>query len=381
MGIRQSTATNKLKKSLGWKSAPTPHITLNDEYYALLAPFRLPLILTVLIMLVGTLGYMIIDDFPLMDAIYQTGITFTTVGFGETRPISDAGRIFTITLIIFGFVLFSVAVGIIAEVINKGEFLKISKERRMLYEIARLKHHFVVCYHNDFTIEVTKQLRANHMPFVVVDPREDLDEIAKKYHYPYFVQAEPHTDKGVLKSHLSSAKGLITLAENVADNIALIASSRLYEREIGRKRKYLIIASARGPEDEQKLLKLGANKVVTASKLMAQRINAMAIRPDMENLLQEFLYKQDTPLDMEEIKVSKTSWLTLKKLKTTRFRTIANVTVIGVRQKDKKFIPMPSGETIILPESKLLLIGTSEGIKKARKIVRKKEKPKELQYV
>jgi voltage-gated potassium channel len=242
-------------------------------------------------MLVGTLGYMIIDHFPLMDAIYQTGITFTTVGFGEIHPISDAGRIFTITLIIFGFVVFSIAVGIIAEVIKRGEFQKIHKERRMLYEIARLKHHFVVCYHNDFTIQVTRQLRANHVPFVVVDPREDLEEIAKKYHYPYFVGEEPHTEAGILKSHLSSAKGVITLADNIADNIATGASARLYEKESGRRRKYLIIANAKGFEDEQKLLKLGADKVVTATKLMAQRITAMAVRPDMENLLQEFLYK------------------------------------------------------------------------------------------
>jgi voltage-gated potassium channel len=332
-------------------------------------------------MLIGTIGYMLIDNFPLMDAIYQTGITFTTVGFGEIKPISDMGRIFTITLIIFGFIVFSIAIGIIAEVVKKGEFQKTAKERKMLYEIARLKQHFVVCYHNEFTIQVTKQLRANHIPFVVVDPREDLEEIAKKYHYPYFVTAEPHTEEGILKSHLSSAKGVITLADNVADNIATIASSRLYEKEIERSRKFLIIANAKSNEDDQKLLKLGANKVVTPTKLMAERINAMAARPDMENLLQEFLYKKDTPLDMEEAKVSKTSWLTLKKIKTARFRDIANVTIIGIRQKDDKFIPMPKGDTIIMPESKLLLIGTEEGIRKAKKIIRKKEKPDELKYV
>lgn len=369
------------KRFLGWRTAPKPHITLNDEYYGHLAPFRFPLILTVLVMLIGTMGYMAIDNFSLMDAIYQTGITFTTVGFGEIQPISDAGRIFTITLIIFGFVVFSIAIGIIAEVVKKGEFQKTVKERKMLYEIARLKHHFVVCYHNEFTIQVTKQLRENHIPFVVVDPREDLEEIAKKYHYPYFVSAEPHTEEGILKSHLSSAKGVITLADNVADNIATIASARLYEREIKRGRKYLIIANAKNHEDDQKLLKLGANKVVTATKLMAQRINAMAARPDMENLLQEFLYKKDTPLDMEEARVSKTSWLVLKKIKVARFRDVANVTIIGIRQKDDKFIPMPKGDTIIMPESKLLLIGTGEGIRKAKKIIRKKEKPEELKFV
>jgi len=373
--------SQKIKKFLGWRSAPKPHITLNDEYYGHLSLFRLPLVLTVLIMLIGTIGYMIIDNFPLMDAIYQTGITFTTVGFGEIKPISDMGRIFTITLIIFGFIVFSIAIGIIAEVVKKGEFQKTAKERKMLYEIARLKQHFVVCYHNEFTIQVTKQLRANHIPFVVVDPREDLEEIAKKYHYPYFVTAEPHTEEGILKSHLSSAKGVITLADNVADNIATIASARLYEKEIGRSRKFLVIANAKSNEDDQKLLKLGANKVVTPTKLMAERINAMAARPDMENLLQEFLYKKDTPLDMEEAKVSKTSWLTLKQIKTARFRDVANVTIIGIRQKDDKFIPMPKGDTIIMPESKLLLIGTEEGIRKAKKIIRKKEKPNELKYV
>ena len=371
----------KFKKFLGWRIAAKPHITLNDEYYGHLSSFRLPLILTVLIMLLGTLGYMIIEGYPLMDAIYQTGITFTTVGFGEQRPLSDMGRIFTITLIIFGFVVFSIAVGIIAEVVKKGEFQKTMKERKMLYEIARLKHHFVVCYHNEFTIQVTKQLRENHIPFVVVDPREDMEEIAKKHHYPYIVTAEPHTEEGILKSHLSSAKGVITLADNVADNIATIASARLYQQEIGRVRKYLIIANAKSHEDEQKLLKLGANKVVTATKLMAQRINAMAARPDMENLLQEFLYKKDTPLDMEEAKVSKTSWLVLKKIKVARFRDIANVTIIGIRQADHKFIPMPKGDTIIMPECKLLLIGTGTGIRKAKKIIRKKEKPEELNYV
>ena len=371
----------KIKKFLHWRTAPKPHITLNDEYYSHLAPFRLPLILTVLVMLLGTLGYMIIDNFTLMDAIYQTGITFTTVGFGEIAPISDIGRIFTISLIIFGFLVFSIAVGIIAEVVKKGEFQKTAKERTMLYEIARLKQHFVVCYHNEFSIQVTKQLRANHIPFVVVDPREDMYDISQKYHYPYFVTAEPHTQKGILKSHLSSAKGVITLADNVADNIATIASVRLYEREIGKHRPFLVIANAKSHEDEGKLLKLGADKVVTATKLMAQRINAMAARPDMENLLQEFLYKKDTPLDMEEARVSKTSWLVLQKIKMARFRDIANVTIIGIRQNDGKFIPMPKGDIVIMPECKLLLIGTSEGIAKAKKIIRKKEKPEELKYV
>jgi len=372
---------NRIKKFLNWRETSKPHITLNDELYVLLAPFRLPLILTVLTMMFGTFGYILIDNMSLLDALYQTGITFTTVGFGEIAPISDLGRMFTICLIIFGFLVFSVAIGIIVDVLNKGELFKVIKERNMLYDVARLKQHFVICYHNEFTIQVTKHLRESHLPFVVIDPRENLAELAIKYNYPYFVQEEPHTEEAILKSHLSSAKGIITLGDNIADNIATIASVRLYEQEIHRRRPFLIISNAPSISDEEKLLKLGADKVVTPTNIMAQRINAMAIRPDMENLLQEFLYKQDTPLDMEEARVTKTSWLTLKKIKEASFREIANVTIIGIRHKDGKFIPMPKGETIITAGSKLLLIGPSEGIKKAKKIIRKTIKPEEMNNV
>lgn len=373
---------NQIKKFLGWRETVKPHITLNDELYVLLAPFRLPLILTVLIMLFGTLGYMAIEeDMSFANALYQTGITFTTVGFGEFHPLSKAGRIFTITLIIFGFLIFSVAIGIIVEVLNRGELQKVIKERRMLYDIARLKHHYVICYHNEFTIQVTKYLRESHIPFVVIDPSEGLEEIAAKYRYPYFVKAEPHTHEAILKSHLSSAKGVITLAGNIADNIATIASVRLYEEEIGRMRSYLVISNAHAVSDEEKLKKLGADKVVTPTNIMAQRINAMAIRPDMENLLQEFLYRQDTPLDMEEARVGKVSWLTLCKIKDAKFREIANVTIIGIRYKDGTFVPMPKEETTITEGSKLLLIGPSEGIQKAKKIIRKPIQPEEMKHV
>lgn len=367
----------KLRNFLDWGTGSRPHINLNDEYYGQLAPFRIPFILTVLVMLLGTVGYMVIDNFSLMDAIYQTGITFTTVGYGEMGKISNMGRIFTITLIIMGFVVFSIAVGIIAEVVKKGELQKISKERKMLYEIARLKKHFVICYHNEFTEQVAKQLRENHIPFVVVDPREDMEEVAKKYHYPYYVSAEPHTEVGILKSYLSSAKGVITLADNVADNIAVVASVRLYQKEIDRY-PFLVISNAKNKEDAGKLTKLGADSVVTATNLMAKRINSIAIRPEMENMLEEFLYKTNTPLDMEKIKVSKISWLVLKKLKDAKLRQIANVTIIGIIPREGEFLPMPKGDTIIMPKSKLIVVGTANGIKKAKAIIKQHEKPKEL---
>lgn len=371
----------RIKHLLHWETDPKPDPSIIPEVYSLFKPFRLPLIFTALTMFIGTMGYMLIDGFTLMGALYQTGITFTTVGFGEVEPISDGGRLFTVTLIISGFAVFSMAVGIMVTELNRGEIFQTLKDRRMIYKIARLKKHFVVCYHNDYTIAVTGQLRRSHIPFVVIDPREDIEQIAEKYRYPYFLREEPHTETAMLKAHLSSANGVITLSDSIADNIAIIASVRLFEKEHMLPRPYNLISSTQRMSDVEKLKKLGADTVVSPTKLTAQRITSMAARPDMENLLEEFLYRSDTPLDMEEIFVPKYSWLVLKRLRETHLRQIANVSVVGVSRKDGKFIPMPRGDDLITSESKLLVIGKQEGIRITKELVRQRLKPKELRYV
>jgi len=371
----------RIRKFLNWEITPKPDPKLLPEVYPHLKPFRLPLILTVFVMLIGTIGYVIIEDFPIFDAIYQTAITFTTVGFGEVHELSNVGKIFTINLIIAGFAVFSSAIGILVSELNKGKIVAILKERRMLYKIVRLKKHFVICHHNAYTIEVTNQLRKNHIPFIVIDPRPEIHEWAIEYKYPNYLQAEPHAELAMLKANLSSAKGLIALSSSISDNIALIASVRLFEKEHFLPRPYYIISSAESAGDVEKLKKLGADTVVSPTKLTAQRVSAMAARPDMENLLEEFLYKSDNPLDMQEIFVPKFSWAVLKKLKETRIREMTNTSVVGITKKDGKFISMPKGDILVTSECKLLVIGTQKGIASTKGLVRQRIKPKELKFV
>jgi voltage-gated potassium channel len=365
-----------IKTLLGWQgNSLKPEFDLDKEIYSQFKHFRLPLILVQLIMIIGTIGYMTIDDFSILDAIYQTGITFTTVGFGEVAPISQAGRFFTITLIIFGFLVFTLSITALIQVMVQGKFLELYKERDMLYKIARLRNHFVIFNHNEYTIQLAKQFKDGHIPFVVVDSREDMEHIAKKNGYPYFVKEESHSENAFLKSHLSSAKGVISLSKNISDNITIIASVRLYEKELGRDNPFLIICNAETQSDVIRLKKLGANKVVAPPTLMAKRVSAMAIRPDMENVLEEFLYKKDTPIDMEEIVIKENSWLIGQKLKDAHLRDKLKVSVIGITQKNNKFIQMPQGDIIIKNNDKLLVVGSQSGIFKTRKMINLTEKP------
>ena len=191
---------------------------------------------------------------------------------------------------------------------------------------------------------------------------------------------DPHTHIAMLKSHLSSAKGIISFSKNPADNITMVVSARIFEEELRRK-PYYIIANANSQEESKKLKKIGCDAVISASKLMAQRISAMAVRPDMENLLERFLYQRDTPLDLEEIIVPRYSWLVLRKLKEAHFRDVTNVSVVGLTQKDGVYITMPNGNTIVSSECKLLVIGTSENIRATKRLIMKKQKPREVDYV
>ena len=370
----------KLANFLHWETYSKPEVDLTPEIWSELKPFRIPIILTILITLFGTLGYIWIDHFSLMDALYQTGITFTTVGFGEIAPISQIGRLFTIFLIIAGFAVFSYAVGILVDVINKGRLVALFKENRMLYKIARLKNHIVICYHNDYTIDLTKELRKTHIPFVVVDPNENIEEIAKKYKYPFFVKGDPHTLLAMKKSHLSSAKGVITLSKNTPDNIAVISSVRLYEKDL-KRHPYYILSVAQTDEEIEKLKRLGANEVLSPTKLIAKRMTAITVDPDVKNILEEFVYSVDTPLDLEEITVSKKSWVAYKKLKEAHLRDLLNVTVVGIKEESGKFIPVPKGDVTIKPGDVLLVIGTSKDMMKARKIIRNSKKPKEIDFI
>ena len=148
-----------------------------------------------------------------------------------------------------------------------------------------------------------------------------------------------------------------------------------------RKNPFLIICNAETQHDVERLRKLGANKVVAPPELVAKRVSAMAIRPDMENILEKFLYQKDTPLDMEEVKVPDFSWMIFKKIKETHIRDLTQVSIIGIKEKDGNFFPMPKGDTQILIGSTLLLIGTSPGIALTKKIINKEQKPEELKYV
>ena len=370
----------RVKKAIGWEIRTVkPQYDLNPLIYSQLKPLRLPLILIQMVMMIGTLGYVYLEDYSIMHAIFQSAYTFTNTGFGALNESNFKNEtiVFTVWLMLAGFASLIFAVGIVIDVISNGPLRELLKERKMLYKIARLRRHFVIFYHNEYTAQLAKQFRENHIPFVVVDPCEDIEEIAKENGYPYYVKEEPYKETAFLKSHLSSAKGAISLSKNISDNITLIASVRLYEKELGRS-PFLIISNAETQNEKIRLMKLGADKVVATPSLMAKRVSAMAIRPDMENVLDEFLYKRDTPIDMEEVFVDEQSWTVNREIKDLHLRDRLKVSIIGITEEKGKFIQMPKGTMSINANCKLLLVGSQKGIARAKRIINLTKQPEDI---
>ncbi|QEZ88636.1 potassium channel family protein [Aliarcobacter cibarius] len=368
------------KKTFGWEfRTAKPQYDLDPLIYSKLKPLRLPLILLQLLMMIGTLGYVYLENYTIMQGIFQAAYTLTNTGFGALNESNFKNEtiIFTVFLMIAGFSGLIFAVGIVIDVFTNGNLRELLRERRMLFKIARLRKHFVLFYHNEYTAQVARQFRENHIPFVVVDPSDNIDEIAKENGYPYFVKEEPYKEIAFLKSHLSSAKGAISLSKNISDNITLIASVRLYEKELERA-PFLIISNAETLNEKIRLKKLGADKVVATPSLMAKRVSAMAIRPDMENILDEFLYKKDSPIAMEDIFIKDGAWIIGKSLRDLDLRETLKISVIGVTEENGFFTQLPKGDKVINKNSKLLIVGSEKGLIRAKRVLNLINQPKEI---
>lgn len=370
----------RFKRTFGWEfRTARPQYDLDPLIYSKLKPIRLPLILLQLLMMIGTLGYVYLENYTIMQGVFQAAYTLTNTGFGALNESNFKNEtiIFTVFLMLAGFSSLIFAVGIVIDVFTNGNLRELLRERRMLFKIARLRKHFVLFYHNEYTAQVAKQFRENHIPFVVVDPSDNIEEIAKENGYPYFVKEEPYKEIAFLKSHLSSAKGAISLSKNISDNITLIASVRLYEKELERF-PFLIISNAETQNEKIRLKKLGADKVVATPSLMAKRVSAMAIRPGMENILDEFLYKKDSPIAMEDIFIKDGAWIIGKSLKELDLRETLKISVIGVTEENGSFTQLPKGDKVINKNSKLLIVGSERGLIRAKRVLNLINQPKEI---
>jgi voltage-gated potassium channel len=316
-----------------------------------------PLVLFLCIILIGVIGFSIIEDLSFLDSLYMTVITIFTVGFREIKePLSQAGQIFTIFIIISGVGTAVYSFSKVAEIVFEGGLRTFWRRRRMEKKRENLRDHYIICGHGRMGSIVREVLEYENIPYVVIDKNEEiirhLNATAKE---PVIHGDATHEDT-LLKAGIKTAKGLAALLPTDADNLYLVLTVRLLHPSL------FILSKALEEEGEMKILQIGANRIVNPYRLSGLRMAQGLIRPTLLDFMDIIIRRKELSLFMEEFIVKKESKLVNRNLKECEIRKIANTIVVAVKKPGEDIVFNPAPDLKLETGDTLLVLGDKKSI-------------------
>ncbi len=307
-----------------------------------------PLLLLLLILAGGVIGYSSIEDYSFTEALYMTAITVSTVGFKEVRDLSDEGRLFTIALIISTFGVITYLATTIARYFLDGEFRRDLKIFRMKNKINQLKGHVILCGLGRNGRSAARALISQNVDFVVVENRKERIENCG-FELKYYLEADATKDESLIEADIAQAKALITTMPDDADNVYTVLTARELNPNIR------IISRASNDASVKKLKTAGANNIIMPDKLGGAHMATLVINPDITEFMDIISTKSGRDFMIKEFDV-KRSFL-LKKMDCWE-RTGA--TILGIKKPDRDYILNPQPELTVQEGWRLIVMGSEE---------------------
>ncbi|MFC1897076.1 potassium channel family protein [Chloroflexota bacterium] len=305
----------------------------------------------VIIIFAGATGYVIIEGWSFIDALFMTVITITTVGYEEVHPLSDGGRVFSIFLIVGGVGGALYVLSSTVQFIIEGQLGITLGRRRMERSIAKLKEHFILCGYGRVGQEIANIFTEERVPFVIIDKDTESIATAEKDGRLYML-ADATSDEALKEAGIERARGLVAAVGSDADNVYITLSAR------GLHPNLLIEARASSSEAEAKLKKAGANRIVSPYSLGASRMAQLALRPAVVDFIDTVIYRRGRELQVENIAVGNGSTLAGLTVEETRHRTQA--AILAISKESGKLLANPQGEEIIEFGDWLIAMGTKK---------------------
>jgi voltage-gated potassium channel len=315
-----------------------------------LRQFVLTLAVPVLLVIAGTAGYALIEGWTVPDALYMTVITITTVGFMEVHPLSEPGRVFTSLLSLGGvFTLFYAATSMIRAVVS-GEIGGTLGRQRMERRLAELTGHAIVCGYGRMGRLVCGEFSALGMPFVLIDRQP---ELLAAFRDPVGIAlVGDATDDHVLRNAgVERAKVLVTVAASDAANLYITMSARLLSERL------FIVARSEEPETEPKLLRAGANRVVSPYAIGGQRMAMAVLRPNVMDFIELATRTDFLELQIEEVRIEAGSTLAGHSMKDSRVRQDLGIIIVAIKKPDGKMVFNPDPEIALAAGDLLITLG------------------------
>lgn len=304
----------------------------------------------------GTIGYTIVEGWSLLDSLYMTVITLSTVGFGEVHKLSYTGKIFTISLVVLGVAGAAYTIGVIGQFIIEGELRKFLGRKKMEKQLKEIKGHYIVCGYGRVGRKVCETFLSRKVPLVVIEKNPECEkDLTQKGIMSVIGDA---TDDSVLiASGIERAKALISTVVSESENVFITLSARQLNPQI------FITARAESPSAEKKLLRAGANKVVSPHEIGGQRMALVTLRPDIVDFMKIVGEDEKTGFGIQEMEISSSSPYANSLLKDSSIRCDLGILIVGIKKKGE-MIFNPSPETKIEAGDILIVMGENKQLEK-----------------
>jgi voltage-gated potassium channel len=310
---------------------------------------RLGLTVMAFVVLVGTVGYLLFGFSPL-DALYQTVITVTTVGFNSPHTLSAGSKVFTIVLILVGVGTALYTFSAVLEVLIEGHMRELVRRRRMEREIVRMSGHVIVCGWGRVGREVAQFLAGASRDVVVVD--RDPSRLETVPH-PW-VLGDVSDDETLREAGIDRAAALVAALNTDADNLFVTVAAKSLRQDLQ------IIARARTESSEAKLKRAGADRVVNPQQLGGDRMASFVTQPHVVDFVDVVMHDGSLEFRLEELEVPATSSLAGSTIRSTHLRDRTGALVLAIRRPDGVFVTNPSPESVISAGDVLISVGTAE---------------------
>jgi voltage-gated potassium channel len=313
-------------------------------------------------LLVGTVGFVLIEGFPWFDAFYMSLTTITTVGYMEVHPLHPAGRVFNSFLILFGVTSLFFAVGAMTQTIIELELTGYFPKRRVKRMIAKLNDHYIVCGFGRVGRAAAAELQRAGVPFIILDRSEAKVERAMHDHM-LAALGDSTFDNNLRDVGIERARGLVAALATDADNLFLVLSAKSLNPKLH------VASRVIEEEAEQKFRRAGADAVFMPYNMAGSRLAQSILRPHVVEFLELATAESELKVSIEQVKVGSHSELIDKSIRQIQLRKQVGVIVLAVRRADGQMVFNPDPDTVIQAGDFLIAMGSDQQLRDLNSLV------------